>query len=124
MGMRDRIIRALARGDGQMMSGFDAGHTGEVMYGGQADQIELLVAACERSALERAAAVFERRARELSGTPGDKNRRRELHHVADWLRREGKTITRKAQERYAEQPEARRRAAANQALALVDPEGA
>lgn len=37
---RARILEALARGDGQMLDGFDLGHTAEMMYGKQADAVE------------------------------------------------------------------------------------
>lgn len=43
-GQRERIMEALARGDGQMLDGFDLGHTAEMMYGGQADAVSLLIA--------------------------------------------------------------------------------
>jgi hypothetical protein len=98
---RRMILAALARGDGQAMSSFDLGQAAEAMYGEQADQVEVLIAAEQRRALKEAAAKIAADAGLMRGMAGDKHRRNEAHRIATQLRACGKALTQEAHDRYA-----------------------
>lgn len=76
--LRRRILVALARGDGQMLDGFDLEHTAEMMYGKQADAVTLLLGKEIRRFAAGLSADFRGDAQLTIGLPGARHLRSAL----------------------------------------------
>lgn len=100
--LRERVLEALARGDGQMLDGFDLGHTAEMMYGQQADAVTLLIGKEVQRFAKDVANDLRRDAGLKSGIPGSKHQRRALLDAADDLVRAGKAFCHRTQSAYNE----------------------
>jgi len=98
--LRTRILTSLARGDGQMIDGFDISHAAEVMYGEQADAIDLLIGQEIVNFANEVSRDLRQDADLTRHQAGSKIQRQATRRAALDLVRAASTCRRRAQERY------------------------